>query len=343
MRFPYYCAVALVVAFPTEAATRVGGMKVISHVGMCEASAAISASETGFDNAFVVANDEDNILRVYAAGRDGGPLGKSDLNGFLKLDPREENDKADLEAATWLGGKVLWLASHSRSGKKGKLREQRHQFFSTEISASNEQVTIKPVAKTTGGLLEAIARIKVPNLQASILPEKQEAEDLRPEKKGLNIEGMAAGMDGTSILIGLRNPLSPPSNAILLTLRNPIAVVENGEKPNFGEPMFLDLGGRGIRSLEYSQKEKIYYVVAGPVADAKNLQQSFNLYRWSGRNGEPATPVDGFVDAVASITDFHPEAMIVAPDGKRIRLLSDDGDICDVNDPKFRAVELKIE
>ncbi|HEX2172789.1 MAG TPA: DUF3616 domain-containing protein [Dehalococcoidia bacterium] len=350
MKSPYCCALILAAALPIRATAEVSIDEITSYSGMCEASAAVPVQEQGFDAAFVVANDEDNILRVYGTDQEA-PVEK-DINDFLGLDhPSEENDKTDLEAATWIGDKIFWLASHSRSGRKGKLREQRHQFFATEVMDSGNLPEVKPVARAEGGLFEALSGIDDVGLRDSIMPNRDEDEDLRPEKKGLNIEGMAAGADGASVLIGLRNPLAPTTPepaAIILRLGNPLDVVMAGSRPDLRVHARLDLGGRGIRSMEYAPEMGGYYVAAGPVADSGgDGRPAFALYRWSGRAGEAATPVAGFAEAVAGkgeeLRDFHPEAMIVAPDGRRIRLLSDDGDACDEARPRFRAVEIRIE
>ena len=53
--------------------------------------------------------------------------------------------------------------------------------------------------------------------------------------------------------------------------------------------------------------------------------------------------MNGFGNAIAEIRDFHPEAMIIASDGNRITLLSDDGDVCNDDNPAFRVVELAVE
>jgi hypothetical protein len=330
-------------AAPANAAPRVKPIgTVVTYSGICEPSAAVSASPTDFNSPIVVASDEDNILRIYGTNAGGEPTRTVDLNSFLNLDPDDEDEKADLEAATRLNGRIFWLASHSRSGGKGKLRPSRHQFFTTEVSADASEVTVRSVEMAQGGILKALARITEPDLRKSIQIDRDEVENLRPELEGLNIEGMAAGSDGASVLIGLRNPLSVDGSAIVLSLRNPVEVVQSNEDPDFDTPTFLNLGRRGIRSLEYSPADNAYYLAAGPVGDAPGNQRGFGLYRWSGKKGDTPTPVDGFGDAIAEIRDFHPEAMIIAPDGKRIRLLSDDGDVC--NDKLvFRAIDLAVE
>jgi hypothetical protein len=329
---------------PADAASKVKAIgTVVIYAGTCEPSAAVFASSTDFNSPIVVASDEDNILRIYDVNAGGEPSRTVDLNGFLDLDPDDEDEKADLEAATRLNGRIFWLASHSRSAGKGKVRPSRHQFFTTEVSADAAEVTVRPVEMAQGGIMKAVEGITEPDLRKSIRADRDEDEDLRPERHGLNIEGMAAGFDGTSVLIGLRNPLSADGYAIVLSLKNPVEVVKSGNDPDFDAPMLLDLGRRGIRSLEYSLADTAYYIAAGPVGDAPGNQRGFGLYRWSGKKGDAPTPVDGFGDAIAEIKDFHPEAMIIAPDGRRIRLLSDDGDVCNDDNPAFRAIDLAVE
>jgi len=331
-------------AGPADAAPKVKAIgTVVTYAGTCEPSAAVSASPTDLNSPIVVASDEDNILRIYDANAGGEPTRTVDLNGFLDLDPDDEDEKADLEAATRLNGRIFWLASHSRSGRKGKVRPSRHQFFTTEVSAEASEVTVRPVKMARGGIMKALVGITEPDLRRSIRADRDEDEDLRPEREGLNIEGMAADFDSASVLIGLRNPLSADGSAIVLSLRNPVEVVESGNDPDFDAPMLLDPGRHAIRSLEYSPTDSAYYIAAGPMGDAPGNQRDFGLYRWSGKKGDAPTPVDGFGDAIAEIRDFHPEAMIIAPDGKRIRLLSDDGDVCNDDNPAFRAIELAVE
>jgi hypothetical protein len=72
--------------------------------------------------------------------------------------------------------------------------------------------------------------------------------------------------------------------------------------------------------------DSTYYIAAGPIGDAPGNQRDFDSYRWSGKKGDAPTPVDGFGDTIAEIRGLHPEVMIIAPDGKLIRLLSDDGE-----------------
>jgi hypothetical protein len=203
---------------------------------------------------------------------------------------------------------------------KGKLREARWQFFSTTIQINGPSVQISP-SPSYHDLLQAFAMLD-PALSKSIQLDVKEKDTLAPESEGFNIEGMTAGADGHSILIGLRNPLSADKKALFISLKNPDAVVNQGAKPLLGSLITLDLQGRGARSLEYSVGAQSYFIVAGPIDN----DGVFELYRWSGREEDQAIAVDGSAAALAAIPDFHPEAMFIDSSGKNLHLISDDGD-----------------
>src|SRR5690349_10037117 len=91
------------------------------HFGMCDASAAIAMKAS----TFLVANDEDNLLRLYPANQTGPALRNVNLENFLKIDlSKPKRREADLEGAARLGDNVFWIASHSRN-KDGEPRPNR--------------------------------------------------------------------------------------------------------------------------------------------------------------------------------------------------------------------------
>ena len=154
-----------------------------------------------------------------------------------------------------------------------------------------------------------------PRFAVLVAPAERKAED----ERGLNIEGLAATPAG-GLLIGLRNPL-PQGRALVVPLLNPRHLLSRSEKPRFGDLIRLDLGGRGIRSLERVGDEVL--IVAGPFATAASsaVQPAFALFRWSGAVGDQPSLVRGL-----DTSTFRAEAMFADPDGRELVLLSDDGD-----------------
>jgi hypothetical protein len=149
-----------------------------TYKGICEPSGALGVPEGSIDRMFIVANDQDNTLRAYRPNGGGVEMPSGNLNKFLNLHPEDnEDDKVDFEAATWLNGKAYWIGSHSRSGK-GRLREQRWQFFGTRVSMESDKPTLTPTSqKSYGGLLATIAALD-PRLAQKIRLDDPRDEDL---------------------------------------------------------------------------------------------------------------------------------------------------------------------
>jgi len=64
------------------------------------ASDASAAMATGKDM-FIVADDENNVLRIYKTSKGGLPLFSYDMTEFLDIEP--EHPEADIEGATMIG------------------------------------------------------------------------------------------------------------------------------------------------------------------------------------------------------------------------------------------------
>lgn len=307
--------VVLIIALLVLAAPPPARPEVTKHFGMCDASAAVPVGPT----MFVVANDEDNRLRVYRRDDPGRPVPVYqrrhpsepvpwvDLSSFLKVDPK--HPEADIEGATRVEDRVYWITSHGRN-KNGKPRPNRHRLFATEIKVSGDKVTIAPVGKPYRDLLKDLTASQW--LKEYRLGDA--AEKPPEETDGLNIEGLSATTQGT-LLIAFRNP-TPHGKALLVPLENPKQVVE-GKAAKLGKPISLSVGGLGIRSIEYFEAKQKYLIVAGPHGD----EGDFHLYQWSGPPSEEAELIEG-----VNFRSFRPEALVIYPtEQTRIQILSDDG------------------
>ena len=114
------------------------------------------------------------------------------------------------------------------------------------------------------------------------------------------------------VWIGFRNPI-PGGKALLFTLGNPERVV-NGERPAIGDPVLLDLGGLGVRSLSYWHGR--YLIVAGHFDSGTRSW----LYTWDGR-GAPAR-LSQF-----DFSRFNPEGFFTPDERGEVLVLSDDGGV----------------
>jgi len=273
----------------------------LTYFGMCDASAAVALGST----LFIVANDEDNVIRVYRQQPAAMPVSSFDLTVFLRVNRGE--GESDLEGAARVRDRIYWIASHGRNAK-GEASPNRQRFFATTVSVDGEVVTIQPIGSPYGDLLldlEADPRFRPMDLEA--------AARLAPKLPGaLNIEGLATTPDG-HLLIGFRNPV-PDGLALLVPLLNPAEIIE-GQHARFGDPIRLDLGGLGIRSMGWGNGR--YLIIAGHHDD----DGISRLYEWVGPGMMPRV-----VENV-TFTGSNPEGIAFEMDNGThdVFVLSDDG------------------
>jgi hypothetical protein len=334
IRFVFYLWIGIAVnlAFSKELAkaeTRV-------YRGTSDASAAVAINQ----DMFIVADDENNILRVYKTTQSGLPLFSYDMTDFLDIEPKYP--EVDIEGATVVGRRIYWISSHGRN-KDGKIRPNRYRFFATTVKSKNGNINIEPVGKPYKTLVHDL--IKSDNMRylsldratqfdAGELPKKERSK-LAPKEEGLNIEGLCASANGKAIYIGFRNPrpfdkIKHRAKALIVPLMNPDAVIEKNRTPIFGEPILMDLDSLGIRSMEYSNFHKAYFIIAGTFDDSAK----YAIYRWSGNRERPPVLVRRL-----SQCDFSPEAMIIFQRSDKFYVLSDDGSLLIKVDGAWECVE----
>lgn len=320
-----------------SASTDVEISSMVKFEGMCDASGAVPLS----DSLFMVADDEDNILRVYDADKGGQPVNTFNLATKLKQklqgvasekDPNPVNLDAelDLESATNVDGVSYWLSSHARN-KKGKEKAERFQLIALSHDATMDKVEL--IGRPYGGLLDAMIE------NSGLKPYRLESAASRAAEDdyAVNIEGMTARVGG-GVYIGFRNPV-PKGKALVVALENPAAVVQ-GQAPKFGAPVELNLEGLGVRGL--TSWRDTYIIAAGDIDSG----EASVLYSWGGGNAAPQRM------SMEIPTDFNPEAFFTPENRDRFLVLSDDGALAikgskkckklkDPNQKSFRGIWLK--
>lgn len=312
----FYALFSAVVICPFSYAAEKG---IIIHSGMCDASAAIAIDST----LFIVANDEDNILRIYRNDMSAAPIQSYDLNPFLH--PDIKHPEADIEGAAKIGSRIFWITSHGRN-KKGKVRTSRYRLFATDIKSDRKNITVTPVGLPYTHLIKDL--LTAPQLKELGL----DAAAKKPPKDygALNIEGLSATPDG-KLLIAFRNPI-PSGKAVIVPLENPQDVIM-GKTALFGNPMKLPLDNLGIRSIEYFPPQKKYMIVAGPY----NGNGVSKLFEWSGIASDNPTLIKK-----VSFAGLNPEALIVYSSKKsEIHILSDDG-TREINGNECKKVRIEL-
>ncbi|NJL95455.1 MAG: DUF3616 domain-containing protein, partial [Anaerolineae bacterium] len=139
---------------------------------------------------------------------------------------------------------------------------------------------------------------------------------------GFNIEGLAFPPgSSTTAYLGFRAPIIS-GNALIVPVTNFNALPGGAGPASFGAPLLLDLGGRGIRSLDCNGTECV--ILAGPAGGAG----SFALYSWTGNAGD--APILRSTDLSGIAATGSPEGLIIPAgaltDTSPVQLISDIGD-----------------
>ncbi|MFZ4813862.1 MAG: DUF3616 domain-containing protein [Phototrophicaceae bacterium] len=272
----------------------------------------------------VVADDEDQSLRLYPYRANGLPLKSYPLSDATPGSPplhltdihRDGRiSEVDLEGVTQVGNRLFWIGSHSHNDE-GEVRPNRRRLFATDLHGEGIATTLMFVGYYAGLHTDLMAWGDAHGYDFSAsMAEGRSSKAI----DGFNIEGLCIAPDGQTAYIGLRAPLVPVTErnkALIVPIGNFVAWFNNGHPlsaPTLLDPIELDLGGRGIRSMAVGDGR--WYIVAGPYGDVGD----FALYIWSGQRADAPQhyPVD--------LSRMRVEALAVPPETDTVVLLSDNG------------------
>lgn len=290
------------------------------HTHASDASAVVSAGPRHM----LVADDEDQTIRLYERYRSGGPLATFELNSYLNLTnindgvPRE----VDIEAAAVVGPRVYWIGSHGNS-RLGEARPNRRRIFSTDRYGQGVKTKLKFIGHYEGFREDLLnwdrngAHGFGENyLGFSASSRAADAGGIEPKRiDGFNIEALAMQPGSKEAMyVGFRAPLVPAHDrryALVIPVSNMASMVDNSApvgSAQFGAPVFLDLEGRGIRSMA-RKGSNTYVIVAGPQKSSIDPANDFKIYTWSGQPDSPprACEVDlteaGLLGAIEGVLD----------------------------------------
>ncbi len=299
------------------------------HTGASDASSAIAIDA----NWMLVADDEDQILRLYSRQQSGLPQAGFDLSSSLGLAGGSE---VDLEASSRIGNTIYWLGSHGNN-TSGADRPNRERLFATAISGSGSDTSLSFVGDYRY-LEDDLIAWDAANGNALGLAASAAAGVLPEQAAGFNIEGLCIAPDGSSAYLAFRAPTIASGGsggnqrALIIPVTNFTSLVAiGGGSPGaaqFGNPISLDLGGRSIRSIEANASGE-YLIIAGPSGAATGVAPAdFRLFSWSGNAAD--APVLRQADLSALLSGGSFEAIVEVPNalnaGSSLQLLSDNGD-----------------
>jgi hypothetical protein len=304
--------------------------------GISDASTAIPIDA----NWMLVGDDENQTLRIYNRLHSGGPVKKFNLNTALQLrdlymtnGPPGQPKEVDIEGSTRVGNRLFWIGSHSHAGDATE-RTNRARLFATDMIGGGTNVSLAFLGHYDFFKLDVLdwdarglhgkgADYYGLSGSAAIGIDPKAADG-----SGFNIEGLCMAPGSvTTAYVSFRAPLVPPDDrmlALILPVTNFTSLAVRGGAPGsarFGRPIELNLGGRGIRSIEGNGSN--YLIVAGPPGSGTN-NVGFRLFTWNGQ------PDSAPVERAADLTGLNIEGIVGVPPGDwtpetTFQLLSDNG------------------
>ncbi|MFN4263687.1 MAG: chitobiase/beta-hexosaminidase C-terminal domain-containing protein [Thioalkalivibrionaceae bacterium] len=277
--------------------------------------------------------------------------------------------EVDYEATTRLGDRIFVTGSHSNNGN-GRTRPDRWRFFAMDLTESTapDQPPQLDVIGFYRWLREDLrlwdatdSHGLTPDYFGLVASSNGGDPDVRqapenPNRSGFSIEGLTLAPNDAAAWFGFRAPLvaapgepavqpndvTGRTHALIIPVLNyqALATADDGGEPgqaNFGTPIRLDLGGRGIRSLERLDDGN-YVILAGPSASATGVAPlDFRLFTWSGLTESDGRAIELYERPV-SLAGFTPPNFAASPEafarlpaslaaGGEIDIVSDSGDV----------------
>jgi hypothetical protein len=251
------------------------------------------------DHTMLVGDDENQVLRIYSRDDSGLPYGGFDFTSNLALTdldsgvPRE----VDIEASARNGSRIYWSGSHSNSDA-GALRPDRYRVFATDLTGSGAGTELVYTGRYDH-LRDDLLTWDQANANVLGLTDSAAAGVGAKQASGFNVEGLAIAPDNSSAYVAFRAPLLPTdarTQALIVPVKNFDALVTGGGlsgslaagNAQFGAPILLDLGGRGIREIVRNTAGQ-YLIIAGPPGDDNGVPPAdFRLFTWTGNpNDKP--------------------------------------------------------
>jgi hypothetical protein len=171
----------------------------------------------------------------------------------------------DPEGITMDGSYFYVIGSQSRKKGADQAGIVRFQF-----NKENQNV----------GQVQSISALK--RFLLENVPELHGSAEVKAKDDGLNIEGVAWDPTLGRLLLGLRSPVVD-GHALLvpLKLRDPRGPFSNDNLDAKGlEVLKVSLGGHGIRSIEYDERQKLFHIISG--ATEGQDKADFKLWEWGG-------------------------------------------------------------
>lgn len=176
-----------------------------------------------------------------------------------------ETSIIDLEGITTDGEYFYVVGSQSKSQGADLAGLARFKF-----DAANQRATGT----------EAAAGLK--KFLADNVAELRGMENTKYKDGGINVEGIAWDPQNKRLLLGLRSPVVEGNALVVpLKMRDPKAAFSFDNLEVEGRKAIrLPLGGAGVRSIEYDESRKAFFLITG--AGPNSEKMDFKTWEWNG-------------------------------------------------------------
>ncbi len=292
--------------------------------GSSDSSAAIDVG----DGHILVADDEDQVIRLYERGANGYPV------KTFNFQTHSQVSEVDLEGAARRGDTIYWVGSYGNSSSSGEARPERRTTFTTTVTGSGADVelTFGTLYDRSESLFPSLLAWDADNGHGLGADTLKFATATVPGRfpsapDGFGIEGFefAPGSTGAGYL-SFRAPtitVADNQRALIVPVENFESVITESATPAFGAPILMDLGNRSIRDIRKNVNDE-YVILAGPITS-----QGWAVYTWDGKAGS-APVFNRDLPSLSSNQGGTWETIAGLPDrlatGAPIELVTDSGD-----------------
>lgn len=301
------------------------------HTGISDASAAIALDT----NYMLVGDDEINSLMVYDRKKSGLPIKTFDYQNLLGLtDGSSGNYKEiDLEGGVRspnISNRIYWISSLGTAGSSNSVKANINRLFATDVTGSGVTTSISVVGYYNDLRNKLIAWGDSKGY--SFTTSAAAGHDSKTID-GFNIEGLCFAPNNADLWIGFRAPLVPVNNrtkALIAPIVNFENWFNNGTpsgSPTIGNPIELNLNGRGIRDI-IRLSNGVYIIVAG----SYDTNPNGAIFKWTGNASDTPVLISDF-----NVIGLNAEAVVEIVENNvlaenKIEIISDNGSFEFYND-----------
>lgn len=231
----------------------------------------------------------------------------------------------------------MYLTGSHSNNKKGQEAPGREVITALKITTVNGQPQLAVTTDKYTGLVAVLSAWDAAGADGKAAGyygfATSAGTGIAPENtNGFSIEGLTTSPDDSALWLGFRAPQldsGTRDKALMVAVSNYTQVLADSSVAPVFSAIELNLGGRGIRSIDKAADGSGYLIIAGPSGSASDLvPNDFRLFTWDGNAAHQPVQLNNDLDALLKATGGSFES-IASPasikPGTQVLLLQDNG------------------